>query len=252
MSQAEIEVGTQVATVEDGPVAVAHPGAVDVNALMMAALDKGADGVAALEKLVELEERVAARNARAEFSRAFAAFRAELPPIPRRTPGVERQGTRLLYADLDVIQEYADPLLKRHGFTYQFTTEPSKDGGWLIVTCTLDHEAGHSRTSTFPVPMTQVPKGTPAQNASATHTYGKRLTLSDVLGIQTTSDLDGAGPAEDPISDDQVAVLREYVDSPLVNEAQFLKYMKVDALADIPTSRYEEALRALRAKVGDK
>lgn len=244
MSQTEIEVGMQVATV-DG----AHgPAPVDVNALMMAALEQGEAGVAALEKLVELEERVAARNARAEFSRAFAAFRAALPPIPRRAKGTVRSGRAVMYADLDVIQEYADPLLKRYGFTYCFTTAPSPDG-YLVVTCTLDHEAGHSRTSTFPVPLTNVPQGTPAQNASATHTYGKRLTLSDVLGIQTTSDLDGAAP-DDGLTDEQVATLQEYCDSPKVDAAAFLRYMKVSALADIPAARYDEALRALRAKVG--
>jgi len=245
MSQAEIEVGMQVATVEGSH----SPAPVDVNALMLAALEQGEAGVAALEKLVELEERVAARNARTEFSRAFAAFRAELPPIPRRAKGTVRSGRAVMYADLDVIQEYADPLLKRHGFTYQFTTASLPDG-YLFVTCTLDHEAGHSRTSTFPVPLTNVPQGTPAQNASATHTYGKRLTLSDVLGIQTTSDLDGVTPGDDGLTDEQVATLQDYCDSPKVDTAAFLRYMKVNALSDIPAARYDEALRALRAKVG--
>jgi hypothetical protein len=162
---------------------------------MMAALDKGEGAVAALEKLVDLEERVARRGAERMFGEAFARFRSALPPIPRNKPGAERSGTRVMYADLETIQKIVDPLLAEHGFVYRFTTEPSKDGAWLIVECVLHHGAGHSERSSMPVPMTAIPKASKAQEATGTRTYGKRIALSDVLGISTTDDLDGAGPA---------------------------------------------------------
>lgn len=189
----QIEIGTAVAERPKVEAPDVRTG-VDVNALMMAALEKGEGAVAALEKLVELEERVAKREAERMFGEQFARFRAALPPIPRTTPGAERSGTRIMYADLETIQEIVDPLLAAHGFVYRFTTEPSKDGQWLIIECVLHHEAGHSERSSMPVPMTSIPKASQAQNATGTRTYGKRIALSDVLGISTTDDLDGAGP----------------------------------------------------------
>lgn len=169
---------------------------VDVNALMMAALEKGEGAVAALEKLVELEGTVAKREAEKIFGQKFAAFRRACPDIPRNKKGAVRDGRSIMYADLETIQPIVDPLLAEHGFFYRFTTEPSKDGHWLIVTCTLQHEAGHAEKSSMPVPMTSIPKASKAQEATGTRTYGKRLALSDVLGISTTDEADGAGPGE--------------------------------------------------------
>lgn len=171
---------------------------VNVNALMTAAMQAGdPDAVAAaLEKLVELEGTVAKREAERIFGEQFAAFRRALPKIPRDRKGAVRNGTAIMYASLETIQPIVDPLLAEHGFFYRFTTEPSKDGQWLIVTCTLQHEAGHSERSSMPVPMTTIPKATKAQEATGTRTYGKRLALSDVLGLSTTDEADGAGPGE--------------------------------------------------------
>ena len=190
----QVEIGTAVAERPKVTAPDVRTG-VDINALMMAALHEGEGAVAALEKLVELEERVAKREAVRLFGEAFARFRSALPAIPRNKRGAERQGTVIMYADLETIQEIVDPLLAEHGFVYRFTTEPSKDGQWLIIECVLHHEAGHSERSTMPVPMTSIPKASQAQNATGTRTYGKRIALSDVLGLSTTDDLDGAGPA---------------------------------------------------------
>lgn len=193
----QVEIGTAVAerpSKRDLP-ADARSG-VDVNALMMAALEKGEGAVAALEKLVELEGTVAKREAERIFGEQFAAFRRALPEIPRNKKGAVRDGRAIMYADLETIQPIVDPILAEHGFFYRFTTEPSKDGQWLIVTCTLHHEAGHSEKSSMPVPMTSIPKASKAQEATGTRTYGKRLALSDVLGIATTDEADGAGPGE--------------------------------------------------------
>lgn len=229
MTQTEIEVGTEIVRTENLPPDIRS--GVDVNALMLAALEQGEGGVAALEKLVDLENTVAKRNAEKLFGQRFAAFRKALPQIPRTKPGAVRDGRRVMYADLETIQRIADPLLSEHGFVYRFTTEPSKDGAWLIVTCTLTHEAGHSERSTMPVPMTAIPKASKAQEATGTRTYGKRIALSDVLGISTTDDLDGAGPGE-AIGDAQVETLKALADDVGLSAARITKLL---AIFDVET-----------------
>ena len=49
--------------------------------LMRVALDKGADGVEALERLVALKERAYERMAAQEFADAMALFQEKCPPI---------------------------------------------------------------------------------------------------------------------------------------------------------------------------
>lgn len=192
----QAEIGTTVAMRDRTEVSPDIRTGLDVNRLMMAALERGEGAVDALEKLVDLEERVAKREAERMFGEAFARFRTEIPPIPRDSPGAVRDGRKIMYSSLETIQRVVDPVLAKHGFVYRFTTQPSKDGAWLIIECVLHHEAGHSERSSMPVPMTSIPKASKAQEATGTRTYGKRIALSDVLGIATTDDLDGAGSSE--------------------------------------------------------
>ena len=250
--QGEIEVGTALAerpNENHAPVDVRT--GLDVNALMMAALDKGESAVAALEKLVDLEDRVAKREAVRMFGEAFSRFRSALPPIPRTKKGAVRDGRSIMYADLETIQQIVDPLLAEHGFVYRFTTEPSKDGQWLIVECVLHHEAGHSERSSMPVPMTTIPKASKAQEATGTRTYGKRIALSDVLGISTTDDLDGAGPDSASTIDsdtvEQLSALADDVGLPAERVAKLLAIFGAKTWADLTEGNVSAARNMIEA-----
>jgi hypothetical protein len=250
MADEQIEVGTAVAErprVERPDVRTG----VDVNALMMAALQEGEGAVASLEKLVDMEERLAKREAERMFGQQFARFRSALPPIPRTKPGAERSGTRIMYADLETIQAIVDPLLAEHGFVYRFSTEPSKDGAWLIVECILHHEAGHSERSSMPVPMTTIPKASKAQEATGTRTYGKRIALSDVLGISTTDDADGAGPASSDKIDaqtvEELKALADDVGLPAERVAKLLAIFDAKTWADLTEGNVGAARNMIQA-----
>ena len=243
MSKAEI--GTTVERTERRELAPDSRTGVDVNRLMMAALEKGEGAVAALEKLVELEERVAKREAERMFGEAFAAFRMALPPIPKDAPGAVRSGRQIMFASLETIQRICDPLLAKHGFVYRFTTDPSKDGAWLIIECVLHHEAGHSERSSMPVPMTAIPQASKAQEATGTRTYGKRIALSDVLGIATTDDLDGAGSGEkvDAATVDDLKTLAG--DMPAARVAKLLAIFGAGTWADLTEDNVPHVKRAI-------
>lgn len=220
----------------------------DINALMMAALKEGEGAVAALEKLVDLEERVSNREAVRLFNEAFTAFRADLPAIPRTTPGAVRDGRRVMYSNFETIQKYVDPPLAKHGFTYRFTTRPSQDGQWLIITCVLSHEAGHSEHSSMPVPMTSIPKASKAQEATGTRTYGKRITLSDVLGISTVDDTDGAGEDGGAISEEQIDTIRGLILRKDADNERLLQLAGAESWAELPVAKYDMVVNLLNAK----
>src|SRR5438045_7882033 len=79
--------------------------------------------VAKLEKVIELQERILAYNAKAQFNAAFAEMQPEIPVI------IERARTdKGKYAPLEDIIEVVRPILAKHGFGLSHKTRDEADG----------------------------------------------------------------------------------------------------------------------------
>lgn len=79
------------------------------------------------------------------------------------------------------------------------------------------------------------------------------------LGIDTSiasaEEVKGAIEAQEndqPISDEQVGTLRDYITAFKVNEEKFLVYLKVKSLEDVMESQFSKAVAALKAKGAKK
>ena len=222
----------------------------DVGRMMDAALAQGPEGVEALEKLVDMQMRILDRQAESSLTVALAEFKNGCPPI-RKTKKIDyatKSGRKVKfeYAPLEEIQRTVDPVLHRFGLSYTFDTKATEKS--VQTTVRLQHVDGAFRESSVTLPVSG-PQDSPAQQYGGTITYGKRYALGDVLGITIEDDVDGAQPGT-PITDEQAATLREYLDRPEVNAEGFLRYMGVSVLSELGSDRYEDALRALRTKVG--
>lgn len=202
-----------------------------------------------LEKLVALQERMMAHDARSQFVAALSDFQARCPVIVKRK-AVKDRGGRLLYsfAPLEDIIAQVRPLLCELGLSYSFDTE-TYDDGRLVVTCIIRHAAGHAEETVFSVPATQGHNTNAAQNAGIQMTYGKRYAFTGALGI-TTADTDEDGNSEKlkPISADKAADLLALVDEVGANLDQFLVYLRVAKIEDLPEADYSRAVAALEAK----
>lgn len=202
-----------------------------------------------LEKLVSLQERMLAHDARSQFVAALSAFQARCPVIAKKKTVKDRSG-RLLYsfAPLEDIIAQVRPLLCELGLSYSFDTE-TYDDGRLVVTCIIRHAAGHAEETVFSVPATQGHNTNAAQNAGIQMTYGKRYAFTGALGITTADeDQDGQAQAIKPISAIQAADLLSLVEDVGANLDQFLKYLRVDTLGSLPERDYDRAVAALEAK----
>lgn len=225
-----------------------------VGQLLQLAIEKGVDP-AALEKLVDLHERVTKRDAALEFARALAAFQSECPPIGKvKTAKIAtRSGGEYsyTYAPLDEIVRVVKPLLLAHGFSYGWDSDVT--GGQLKCTCTLRHVNGHSTTASFTLPVENPSAMSPQQKVGAALTFAQRKTLESVLGLNTTEeDSDAIAREVDPtpVSEDQLVELQDLAAEAQVDMPRFLKFLQVDALATLPAARYAEAKSALTQKLG--
>lgn len=166
--------------------------------LLQMAVEQNAD-IDKLEKLMDLQDRWTAEQAKNAYSQALAKFQSELAPIIKT-----RQGHNSKYADLDDIAQAIRPLLEAQGLSYTFEQDQTQSA--LKVTCTVRHSAGHSESNSLSAPNDTSGGKNAIQAIASTVTYLRRYTLTGALGITTgNEDDDGGKPAL------QVDELIEYV-----------------------------------------
>lgn len=196
--------------------------------LLQVAVERGAD-LAYVEKLMELQERFEANEARKAFAVAFAAFKSEaVKIIKNRTveQGPLRGGK---YAELFAVVNAATPALSQHGLSTSWKlTKDEKD--WLEVTCTLKHEGGHSETVSMGGPPDTGGAKSAVQARASTTTYLSRYTLKAILGLAEQGEDDDGGH-EDKGSDRAMSDLLEDLTEGVIRtttDAEALAYWKAN------------------------
>lgn len=244
----------QELTVQDErPAQISLSSQAPVAKMLEAVLEKGltADNVGAVERLVELYERMQAKDAEKQFAAAFVALQSEMPAIQASKSVPDKYGNiKYKFAPYEMIMEIVRPLLEKHGFTLTFSMNISE--GRVIQSCTLTHVGGHSRTNQFMARIGSGPPGSSdAQADGAASTYAKRFALCNALNIITEQDTDGKDDARsdgEPISKDKAAYLRELVKDTGSNEAQFLQFAGASSYDTIGSARYDALVAALMKK----
>lgn len=239
-----------------GEVVEVEPGTVPANAvtpmeILQRAVEKGAD-VEQLTKLMDLQERYEATQARKAFVAAKAAFKAEAPKLTRnKHVGFDSKsgGARTDYkhTTLDHAADLLSPVLSKHGLTYSWETEQA-EGGLIKVTCVLTHVQGHSERVTLQAGPDQSGNKNNIQAVGSTVTYLERYTLLSVLGMATGDmDTDGLGPVEfiDAEQKQRLIDLMREVDADV---PKFLKYLGVASIDELPANAFDNAVAALEKK----
>ena len=229
-----------------------HPPPQPVTPMQMLAMaiERGAD-MEQLEKLLNLQERWEAGEARKAFVAAKAAFKAEPVKIEKNKRVRYSTGkgeTEYDHATLDHVANAVGPALGKHGLTYSWKTDQG-DGGVIRVTCILTHELGHSEQVTLSGSPDNSGGKNNIQAVGSTVTYLQRYTLLSILGMAASDqdDDDGAGHGE-LISPAQKSELVESIKATGTDPAKFLAYLKIATLDELPASQFQLARAALAAK----
>ena len=210
--------------------------------------------VAAMQALLEMKERLDARDAEKEFNRDFALAMMEMPKVAKR--GRKDMGTKGVipyetYEDLDAAIR---PIETRHGFARSFATRISDKGAGVILVLTLTHRAGHSITSERYCPPDPGPGRNDTQAIGSGESYGRRYLTKSLWNIVTVGEDDDAQKAEN-LSDDQYGKLVNLIEACQMDGEEtnrFLKYVGVANVADVRPGDYDRAMEALRKKLRQK
>lgn len=176
-------------------------------ALMLRAMGQGAS-LEQIEKMMDMQERWEANEAKKAYSQAFAAFKAEAVRIIKNRTVTDGPLKNKAYAELHSVVDAVTPALSRHGLSASWKlTKDDKD--WIEVTCILAHENGHSEA----VSMGGPPDAGGAKNAiqarASTISYLERYTLKAICGVaEGGEDTDGNMPTVDECPDELLQAAR--------------------------------------------
>ena len=163
--------------------------------MMLAALRQGAS-LEQVEKMMSLQERWEANEARKAYNTAFAAFKAEAVRIVKNREVTDGPLRGKAYAELHSVVDALTPALSRHGLSASWRLTKDEPQ-WMEVTCYLRHVNGHEES----VSMGGPPDAGGAKNAiqarASTKSYLERYTLKAICGVaEGGEDDDGSGGAK--------------------------------------------------------
>jgi hypothetical protein len=159
-------------------------------ALVHLALTRGADP-ATLERLMDLQQRWEAGDARKAYTRAMAAFRATVPII-RKDKHVEAGAVKFDHATLGEIVAVVGPLLAAQGLSHSW--HPATTPDMITVVTRVTHVAGHFEEITLSGPPDNGPGRNKMQSIASSISYLERYGIGALLGLATAKDTDGATP----------------------------------------------------------
>ena len=151
-------------------------------------------------RMMELQERWEAGQAKKAYQAARSALLADLPAVVKKNKHVAFGTTRYSYTDLPQLMRVVMPALEQHGFSLEWRNEG--DGRVESVTCILSHRLGHSESNTRRCAVEPKKGMSAVQSAQATVTYLQRHTLAAILGVTTDDAPDADASTVAPTSID--------------------------------------------------
>lgn len=199
-------------------------------------------GIETIEKLMGLQERWEANQARKAFNAAVADAKSEIKPVARNAKGHNSKR----YADFAGIARAIDPILSKHDLSYRFRSE---QGDRINVTCVLSHKLGHSEETTLSGPPDNTGNKNAVQAIGSTLTYLQRYSLMQALGLAAAND-DDASTAVDylRITQAQADTIREAIEAAGKSREQFLKLFKIETIEDLAADVFQTALDRVNGK----
>lgn len=219
------------------------------------AIQHGADP-ATLEKMMELQERWEANEARKAYNAAMAAFKADPPHIKKdRHVAFEttRGKTAYSHATLGNVVEVVSAALSKHGLAATWKTSTG-DKGEVTVTCRITHSLGHHEETS----LTSAPDASGGKNSiqaiGSAVSYLSRYTILSLCGLATyEQDDDGAGTATEHITEDQASTIYNLCnDIGGTTLARMLKWLHVEEVTDIEAKHFDRVIAELKRQKGAK
>lgn len=220
------------------------PATITPMTMLSMAVSQGAD-LDKLEKLMALQERWEANEARKAFNEAMGAFRAEgitVAKDSRVTYKTDKGVTDYVHASLGNICNVIGGVMSKYGLSYRWNTQQNE--GRIKVTCIVSHKHGHSESVSLEASADSSGGKNNIQAIGSTVSYLERYTLLAATGTATEyHDDDGRGSSPiECISVNQEADLVALLEEVGANKKAFMDYFSIEKISDLPANDYKKAV----------
>jgi hypothetical protein len=240
----------QLKPIDHGQDVAMRPQAITPMEMLNTAVERGA-GIDVLERLMTLQERYEANQAKKAYSAAMADAKAEIKPIVknRKVDFTSQKGrTNYDYEDLAGIADVIDPILSKFGLSYRWRSK--QDGSKLTIICIMTHRDGYSEEAAeLSAENDNSGNKNSIQAVGSTATFLQRYTLKLAVGLAATKDDDGkAADPDEKISENQLTELLDLSEKLGVDKIKFCEWAKIEAFSEIRRTEFQKAKNAILAK----
>ena len=248
---------TEVITREELAVSAVAPASNDINPMQMIALavQQGAD-VDKLEKLMALQERWEANEAKKAYVVAMAQFSADAPELYKDKKvsflNNDNSVTSYNHATLAQISGKIGASLAKYGMSHSWKT--SQANGQVEVTCKITHKLGHVEEVTLMAAPDSSGKKNGIQQIASTVTYLERYTLLASVGLAAhEQDDDGRGAdVSEYVTEADVETIIELCAKAGMNTNKLCEAYKVETLERLPLNKLANVTSRINATINKK
>jgi hypothetical protein len=211
--------------------------------MIQLAIEKGA-GIDQLERLWDMQLKYEANEAKKAYHFAMSEFKKERIVITKDKDNAQYKSK---YTSIGNLVDSVTPILGKHGLTHKW--DISQEGDMITVTCVSTHALGHSEKVSMHAPSDKSGAKNPIQQIKSTRTYLQAATFESLFGLASTDancDDDGNGYGNvATIDEKQQSQIIDMMDAKNVNELQFLAWLKVKSVEDIPADKFGFVIKTL-------
>jgi hypothetical protein len=201
-----------------------------------------------MERLMQMHERIVAKQAETVFNEAMTACQAEMRPI---SADAENPQTRSKYATYAKLDRALRPIYTRHGFSLSFDEGDSPKPEHVRVLCYVAR-GGFTRTYRRDMPADgKGAKGgdvmTKTHAAGAAGSYGARYLLKGIFNVAVGEDDTDGNEPEATLDEKQIADLKALcTEVGAVPETFLKKFCRVGSFDQILAKNYKACCDELR------
>ncbi len=204
--------------------------------------------------MLDVQERILNKKAESEFNQALARLIKKIPRV-KKDGSVEYENKKtgkmekaFSFATWENVDSIIRPLMDDEGFILSFDSQ-MKDGGGAVITGTILHSAGHSRSASIPLALDASGGKNNLQGMGSTLSYGKRYTTFMLLNVVTEGeDDDGTRGGMVFINEAQVSEIEKLIEETKSIREKFLEAMGVIVIENLQAKDFAKAVNALMAK----
>ena len=234
----------QLTVLEPGPIVQVRENQQPmIYSMIHLAIQQGA-GIEQLERLWDMQLKYEANEAKKAYHFAMSEFKKERIVITKDKDNAQYKSK---YTSIGNLVDSVTPILGKHGLTHKW--DISQEGDMITVTCVSTHALGHSEKVSMHAPSDKSGAKNPIQQIKSTRTYLQAATFESLFGLASTDancDDDGNGYGNvATIDEKQQSQIIDMMLSKNVNESQFLAWLKVASVENIPADKFGYVMKTL-------